>query len=84
MAPVERLSVRHTTPSPDLPHTRPVANDLHPTLLLLDAVIALTAYRRELQRAGYPFKEPPKVEATIRTIEEFCAPPDIRTVSGKK
>lgn len=44
-----------------------------PILLLMDAVLALTAYRRELQRAGYPFKEPDKVTAAITAITEFCS-----------
>lgn len=67
------------TPSP----THPGVKTIQPELLLLDAVIAITAYRRELQKAGYPFREPPKVAAIIAAIEDYCAPADIRTIKAR-
>jgi hypothetical protein len=63
-----RVSAPATPPAPILfsPTEQP------PVLLLIDAVLALTAYRRELQRAGYPFREPERATAAIKAITEYC------------
>lgn len=54
----------------------PLDRSTHETLC--QASLIISSFRWKLRKAGFPFKEPPGVDAIIRDIDALCFPDDVK------
>jgi hypothetical protein len=47
------------------------------TLLLMECSLILSSFRWKLEKAGYPFREPPNLNQTLAQIDALCFPPEL-------